>query len=91
MIDVAKETVRPVLDHAFKLERTTFLAGRRMGEGSSSGGPATPGRCPEAVFVVNVDGTGLRRLTPWKMLAGDPDWSPDGPSSSSTPGPGRLP
>jgi TolB protein len=32
-----------------------------------------------AVFVVDVDGTGLRRLTPWTLGAGDgPDWSPDG-------------
>ena len=32
-----------------------------------------------AVFVVGVDGTGLKRLTPWSMSAGDgPDWSPDG-------------
>ena len=34
-----------------------------------------------AVFVVNVDGTGLRRITPWALDAGDhPDWSPDGRS-----------
>ena len=32
-----------------------------------------------ALFVVNVDGTGERRLTPWALRAGDhPDWSPDG-------------
>jgi Tol biopolymer transport system component len=31
-----------------------------------------------AVFVVNVDGTGLRRLTPWTLDAASPDWSPDG-------------
>jgi Tol biopolymer transport system component len=32
-----------------------------------------------AVFVVNADGSGLRRITPWKLHAGDgPDWSPDG-------------
>jgi TolB protein len=31
-----------------------------------------------AVFVVNLDGTGLRKLTPWSLLAGDPDWVPDG-------------
>ena len=32
-----------------------------------------------AVFVVNVDGTGLLQITPWAMNAGDaPDWSPDG-------------
>jgi len=31
-----------------------------------------------AVFVVNLDGTGLRRLTPWELDAASPDWSPDG-------------
>jgi TolB protein len=32
-----------------------------------------------AIFVVNADGTGVRRLTPWSIDAGDhPDWSPDG-------------
>jgi Tol biopolymer transport system component len=32
-----------------------------------------------AVFVVNVNGRGLRQLTPWRLNAGDgPDWSPDG-------------
>jgi TolB protein len=33
----------------------------------------------EAVYVCNSDGTGLRRITPWRLRAGDhPDWSPDG-------------
>jgi TolB protein len=33
----------------------------------------------QAVFTIHADGTGLRRLTPWKLNAGDhPDWSPDG-------------
>ena len=31
-----------------------------------------------AVFVVNLDGTGLTRLTPWRLDAASPDWSPDG-------------
>jgi TolB protein len=31
-----------------------------------------------AVFTVNVDGTGLKQLTPWTLRCGDPDWSPDG-------------
>jgi TolB protein len=32
-----------------------------------------------AIFVVNVDGTQMRRVTPWRLAAGDnPDWSPDG-------------
>jgi Tol biopolymer transport system component len=36
------------------------------------------GTIQTAVFVVDVDGSNLRRLTPWNMLAGDPDWSPKG-------------
>jgi TolB protein len=31
-----------------------------------------------AVFTVNVDGSGLKQLTPWQLRCGDPDWSPDG-------------
>jgi len=32
-----------------------------------------------AVFVIDLDGTSLRRLTPWSENDGDnPDWSPDG-------------
>ncbi len=31
-----------------------------------------------ALFVVNDDGSGLRRLTSWRTDAGTPDWSPDG-------------
>jgi Tol biopolymer transport system component len=31
-----------------------------------------------AIFVVNADGTGSKRLTPWRLDAASPDWSPDG-------------
>lgn len=31
-----------------------------------------------AIFVVNVNGRGLRRLTPWNLRATGPDWAPDG-------------
>ena len=31
-----------------------------------------------AIHTVNIDGTGLERLTPWRLNASDPDWSPDG-------------
>ncbi len=33
----------------------------------------------KAIFVVNADGSGLKRLTPWSLNGKDhPDWSPDG-------------
>jgi dipeptidyl aminopeptidase/acylaminoacyl peptidase len=32
----------------------------------------------EAVFTVNVDGSGLFQVTPWELGASGPDWSPDG-------------
>ena len=31
-----------------------------------------------ALYVVNADGSGLRRLTSWGLDAGTPSWSPDG-------------
>ena len=31
-----------------------------------------------AIHVVAADGSGLQRLTPWKLNASHPDWSPDG-------------
>jgi Tol biopolymer transport system component len=38
-----------------------------------------PADHPRAIFVVNTDGSGLHRVTPWNLNGGDaPDWSPDG-------------
>jgi TolB protein len=31
-----------------------------------------------AIYVLNADGTGLRRITPFRLNAGNPDWSPNG-------------
>ena len=31
-----------------------------------------------AIHRVSIDGTGLERLTRWRLNASDPDWSPDG-------------
>jgi TolB protein len=31
-----------------------------------------------AIFTIRLDGTGLKRLTPWRIDAGQPDWSPNG-------------
>jgi TolB protein len=42
---------------------------------SSQGSP----RQGHAIVVINTDGSGVLRLTPWGLKAGDaPDWSPDG-------------
>jgi Tol biopolymer transport system component len=38
---------------------------------------ATP-RNESAIYVMNADGSNLRRLTPWSMRAADPHWSPNG-------------
>jgi Tol biopolymer transport system component len=32
----------------------------------------------QAVFVCNLDGSNLHRITPWQLNASAPDWSPDG-------------
>ncbi len=32
----------------------------------------------KAIFIVRLDGTQARRVTPWKLHAGSSDWSPDG-------------
>jgi TolB protein len=31
-----------------------------------------------AIFRVGIDGSGLERLTPWRLNDSDPDWSPNG-------------
>jgi TolB protein len=35
-------------------------------------------RKKQAIFTVRLDGSGLRRLTPWRIDASQPDWSPNG-------------
>ena len=46
-----------------------------------------------AIWVIGVDGTGLRRLTPFRADAGNPNWSPDGTklvfNTHFDPGPGQ--
>lgn len=44
-----------------------------------SNSPAAARPHGQAIFVMDVDGTHLHRITPWVQRAGDhPDWSPDG-------------
>jgi TolB protein len=37
-----------------------------------------PGKGHRALFIIDSNGSGLRRVTPWSLDAGDADWSPDG-------------
>jgi Tol biopolymer transport system component len=40
--------------------------------------PAGKPRFGHGLFVLNADGTGVHRVTPWSLHAGDgPDWAPD--------------
>jgi TolB protein len=31
-----------------------------------------------AIFIIRLNGTGARRVTPWRIYAAQPDWSPNG-------------
>jgi TolB protein len=79
IIDLAKGTERSVLEHAGEAGQDHFARWSPNGrELVFWRGREGPGGVQAAVFVVGADGTGLRRLTAWGRLAGDPDWSPDG-------------
>jgi TolB protein len=78
IVDINSEEVTQLVNHGGKWQDHLppwSPDGKRLvfwrGLASEEGGPT-------AVFIVNVDGSGLHQLTPWKMLAGDPDWSPNG-------------
>jgi Tol biopolymer transport system component len=43
-----------------------------------------------ALYVVGVDGSNPRRITPWGLKAGDADWSPDGKQLVFEANPPRL-
>jgi TolB protein len=82
VIDVATQEVRVVLRHSSKDFQDGLVRwspdGRQL---AFYRWRDNPGRqpLPEAsVWVVNPDGTGLKQLTAWDLLCGDPDWSPDG-------------
>lgn len=85
ILDPLTRTMRPVTanpypgyqdkepDYSPDGTRIAFVRDRRLVEAGASSGNRS------AIFVVNVDGSDLRRLTRWKDgLVGTPSWSPDG-------------
>ena len=72
--DVARVTTRPAgyqadLAPRFAPDGRWLVFTRYRGSGESE---------KAALYVVRLDGTGLRRLTTFAIHAGDADWSPDG-------------
>ena len=54
---------------------------KRLERSGATCGPV--GRCKDEIYVINADGTGLRRLTRNAVIDGSPVWSPDGGRSLS--------
>lgn len=86
IIDVKTQQVRYILKHPSRQWQPELprwsLDGRELvfyGWRAAKDRPFEESPDAEAaVFTVNVDGSGLKQLTPWKLRCGDPDWSPDG-------------
>jgi Tol biopolymer transport system component len=80
IIDVDTQHVSPIVDHSAAAGQDLFP--RWSPDGTRlvfwRDRAASDGSRHTAVFVVDADGSGLRRLTPWEMDAGDPDWRPNG-------------
>ena len=86
IIDVATQQVRYILKHPSRQWQPQLPRwspdGRKLvfyGWRASKDRPFEESPDAEAaVFTVNLDGSGLKQLTPWTLRCGDPDWSPDG-------------
>ena len=70
---------RPPTDHELR-GATGGSTPNRSGlpTGRRSPLPGSRTRRKAAIFTIRVDGTGLTQLTPYKLDAASPDWSPDG-------------
>jgi len=73
-----RRTVRQLSDNQGDLTGAAFSPdGKRLVFEQLNSAFASP--AGRAVFVINVDGSGLKQLTPWEENSGDnPDWSRDG-------------
>jgi dipeptidyl aminopeptidase/acylaminoacyl peptidase len=82
VVDVASGAVRVILRHSSKDFQEGLVRwspdGRRLAFYRWRDDPGSRPLPEASVWVSNADGSDLKQLTPWSMLAGDPDWSPDG-------------
>jgi len=79
IVDVATGAVTPVVRHSMAVGQDHFP--RWSPDGAHLvfwRGDASEEQGDTAVFTVNVDGTGEQQLTETALVAGDPDYSPDG-------------
>ncbi len=71
---ITRRGANPLVDHRFQDHAPTWsptatrLAFERV-DGKTD---------LHAIFIVRLDGTGLRRITRWRLDASQPDWSPNG-------------
>lgn len=80
IVNVATGGVRQIVDHPSRAGQDHFARWSPDGKHlvfwrervQDNGSTLT------AIFIVDSDGSALHRLTPWNMLAGDPDWAPHG-------------
>jgi Tol biopolymer transport system component len=80
IVDVESEKVRQVVDHPGEDGQDHFARWSPDGKHLVfwRARAQSDGSVQTAIFIVNSDGSRLNQLTPWNMLAGDPDWAPDG-------------
>ena len=79
IVDVATGSVTPIVEHPSSEGQDHFP--RWSPDGTQLvfwRGSATSDGGDTAVFTVGIDGTGLTQLTDTSLVAGDPDFSPDG-------------
>lgn len=77
IVDVATGELHMITENPFggdDAEPTWSPDGTRIAFGRSRGGQ----QFPSTLFIVNVDASGLQRLTPRGVSAYRPNWSPDG-------------
>jgi Tol biopolymer transport system component len=71
---ITRRGANPLVDHRFQDHAPTWSpTATRLAFEREDGKTGH-----HAIFIVRLDGTGLRRITRWRLDASQPDWSPNG-------------